>query len=97
MEQALLDKINNGTLDEIDKDMITARVKNATNKIMEEFSNSVERIHALIEEYSIEAKMAGISCKLFHKNDGESDVSLVVGSTSRIEKMFEHEKGDLIK
>lgn len=103
MEQSLIDKFNQNNLDEVDKDMIMARVKYATNKLLEECSNSVERIHALLEEYSVEAKMAGISCivlaqcRLFHKNDGESDVSLVLGSSSRLEAMMEHEKGDLIK
>lgn len=101
MEQSLIDKIKAGTLDEIDEDMIAARVKNATIKIMNECSNSVERISELFKEYSMEAKMAGISCvviaqcKLFHKNDGESDVSFIVGTTPNIEKMFENEKGDL--
>lgn len=101
MEQSLIDKIKQGNLDEIDEEMIAARVKNATTKIMEECANSVERIHVLLEEYSMEAKMAGISIlvlaqtKIFHKNDGESDVCLVVGSTPRIEAMMEHEKGDL--
>lgn len=101
MEQSLIDKMKTGTLDEIDEDMIAARVKSATTKIMDECANSVDRIHALLEEYSVEAKMAGISCvvlaqcKLFHRNDGKSDVSLVIGSTPRLEAMMEYEKGDL--
>ena len=83
MEQSLIDKIKQDNLDEIDKEMISARVKYTTNKIMDECSNSVERINALFKEYSVEAKMAGISCvvlaqcKLFHKNDGESDICLL--------------------
>lgn len=101
MEQSLLNKLHNGTMDEIDEDMITARLKNAATKIMEECSKSVDRLNALFEEYSVEAKMLGLSCvvlaqaKAFHRSDGESDVTLIVGSTPNIEKMFEHEKGDL--
>ena len=101
MEKSLLDKLHNGTMDEIDEDMIAARVKNAVSKIMEECSNSVDRIDALFKEYSEETKIAGVSCvvlaqcKIFHRNDGESDVSLIIGSTPRIEAMIEHEKGDL--
>lgn len=101
MEQSLIDKIKAGTLDEIDKDMITARLKNAANKIMDECSNSVDRISALFKEYAMEAKMLGISCvvltqaKAFHRSDGESDVAFIVGTTPNIEKMFENEKGDL--
>lgn len=33
MEQCLIDKVKAGTLDEIDKDTIAARVKNATIKL----------------------------------------------------------------
>ena len=101
MEQTLINKIKQGNLDEIDKDMITARLKYAADKIMDECSNSVDRINALFKEYSVEAKLLGISCvviaqaKAFHRSDGESDVTFVVGTTPNLEKMFEYEKGDL--
>jgi uncharacterized Zn finger protein len=101
MEQSLINKLKQNNLDEIDKDMIAARVKNASIKIMDECSNSVDRINALLEEYSVEAKLAGISCvllsqvKAFHRSDGESDVAFIVGTTPNIEQMFDHEKGGL--
>ena len=101
MEQILIDKIKAGTLDEIDKEMIAARVKNATDKIMTECANSIERINALLEEYSVEVEMAGISCvllsqcKLFHRNDGESDCCLVVGSSRNLSAILDHAKSGL--
>lgn len=101
MEQSLIDKIKAGTLDEIDKDMLTARLKNAATKIMDECSKSVDRLSELFKEYPIETKLLGISCvvlaqaKAFHRSDGESDVTFIVGTTPNIEKMFENEKGDL--
>lgn len=101
MEQSLIDKIKQDNLDEIDKEMIVARVKNATNKIMAECANSANRINTLLEEYSVEAKLVGLSCvllaqsKMFHRNDGKSDVGLVVGATPNIVAMLDHEKGDL--
>lgn len=101
MEQSLIDKIKQDKLDEVDKDMIAARIKNATITIMEECTNSIERISALFDEYAIEAKMAGLSCvflvqpKMFHKNDGKSDACLVVGSTPNISAMLDDVKEGL--
>lgn len=101
MEKSLLDKIHNGTTDEIDKEMIMARCKNATIKFIDAFSECLDRMSDIADEYEDELRLVGLSCvmlvqtKMFHKNDGESDSTYVFGKSSNIEPMLEHIKGEL--
>ena len=101
MEKSLLEKIHNGTTDEIDKEMIVARCKNATIKFMDAFSECIDRMSDIADEYEDELRLVGLSCvmlvqtKMFHKNDGESDSSYVFGKSSSINSMIEHFKEEL--
>jgi hypothetical protein len=64
MEQALMDKLKNGTLDEIDKDMIAARIKNVDKQIetvLEQLSNNIRALRNICAEYSEEASLLGFT------------------------------------
>lgn len=53
MEKQLMDKIRNHTTDEIDKDMIMARLKSAHSKlddILEELGTVMDKLHDLCDE-----------------------------------------------
>lgn len=62
MEKSLFEKLKNGTCDEIDEDMITARVKVVHQKLLEslrDLGKVSERIGQICEEYKEEAYILG--------------------------------------
>lgn len=64
MEQALMDKFKNGTLDEIDKDMITARIKNVDTQIgqvLEQISNNIHALSEICTEHKEEVALIGFT------------------------------------
>lgn len=61
MEQALLEKLRNNNCDEIDKDMIIARVKNAMNeykKVIDAFDAGIDYLY---KNYADEMKLCGVA------------------------------------
>ena len=59
-----MDKLKNGTLDEIDKDMITARIKNVDKQIgtvLEQLSANVRALSNIYAEHSKEASLLGFT------------------------------------
>ena len=64
MEQALMDKLMNGTLDEIDKDMVVARIKNVDKqieKVLEQISDNIRALRDICAEHSDEASLLGFT------------------------------------
>lgn len=62
MEKSLFEKLKNGTCDEIDKDMITARVKVVHQELLKslkDLGKISERIGQICEEYKEEAYIIG--------------------------------------
>ena len=58
MEPALVEKLKNGTADEIDIDMIAARCKNAHNQLLSMVDKFTNELQAFIEEHGDELKIA---------------------------------------
>ena len=61
MEKALLEKLRNNNCDDIDKDMILARVKNAMNeykKVIDAFDAGIDYLY---KNYADELKMCGVA------------------------------------
>ena len=59
MEKALLEKLRNNNCDDIDKDMILARVKNAMNeykKVIDAFDAGIDYLYKNGFEYSEQQK-----------------------------------------
>lgn len=64
MEQALMDRLKEGTLDDIDKDMITARVKNVDKRIetvLAQISADIRVLGGICSEYQEEVSLLGFS------------------------------------
>lgn len=62
MEKSLFEKLKNGTCDEIDRDMIAARVKVVHQKLLEslrDLGEVSERIGQICKEYKEEACLIG--------------------------------------
>jgi hypothetical protein len=98
MEQSLIEKMKNGTADDIDKDMIVSRVLNAVKhlqKVCEGFSDSVKKVY---EEYGDELKMAGTSLVMgvnvsTLNKDSDCLTKIVIGTNQNIKVIFD----DLLK
>ena len=61
MEKVLLEKIANDTCDEIDKDMIVARIGNALTKMHLAFKEFEKELRDLHENYLDEMKLADVA------------------------------------
>ena len=60
MEKALIEKWRNGTMDEVDKEMFRARLRVATNKIMD----GLQAISDATELYPDEMRIMGVCLSL---------------------------------
>ena len=78
MEKQLMDKIRNHTTDEIDKDMIIARLKSAHSQIediLDELNKSLSKLHNLCQDKKDEMALLNfrfiLACddKIIHDND----------------------------
>lgn len=68
MEQALLDKLKNGTADDIDLEMIAARCKVAGKALDEVCHEFCDRIEKLYDEYEAEYKLLHSTVVMFYKD-----------------------------
>ena len=82
MEKQLMDKIRNHTTDEIDKDMIIARLKAAhaeVEDILNDLSKSLDRLHNLCQDKKDEMALLDfrfiLACddKVIHDDDSGHD------------------------
>lgn len=98
MEKSLIEKMKNGTADDIDKEMVVSRVLNAVkhlNKVCDDFSNNVKKVY---EDYGDELKMAGASVVMgvnvsTCNKDPDCLVKIVIGSNKDVKVIFD----DLLK
>lgn len=95
MEKSLIEKMKNGTADDIDKDMIISRVLKAVkelHKVTSAFSESLEKLK---EQYADELKMSGATIVMgvavptlskVEGNDFELLTEVIVGSSDNVDK-----------
>lgn len=101
MEKSLLDKIHNRTMDEVDKDMVAARCKNACDQIFNTASECIEKLDKVCKEFDDEIHLMGISLvltgqiKAFHREDKELECGLIIGTTKNVSEILDTVKGDL--
>ena len=72
MEQALMDKLKEGTLDDIDKDMITARIKNVNKQIeavLGQISAGIRVLGGICSEHQEEVSLLGFSFVCAYDNN----------------------------
>ena len=90
MEKSLIEKIEKGNCDEIDLDMITARVMIATKKLHNLFGQFGDSLKELCNEYSKELEIAGvgITCGCTDCTDKADEVGfkVVYGAKNIVEK-----------
>ena len=101
MEKALLNKIHNRTMDEIDKEMVTARCKNACDHIFGVASECIDKLNNVCEEFSDEVRLMGISIvfsgqvKALHRTEEETDCGLIIGTSKNISAILDNIRGQL--
>lgn len=91
MEKSLLEKMKNGTCDDIDKAMIASRVLRALKDTMSEVVKFGKKIEELQEQYAAELKMAGFAVVCGSTNiTDENDIGFkcIVGDQSNVMKVF---------
>lgn len=72
MEQALVDKLKNGTLDDIDEDMIIARISNVDKRIeavLKHISANIHILSDICDEYKEEVSLLGFTFVCAYDNN----------------------------
>lgn len=69
MEQALIDKLKDGTADAIDIDMIVARCKNAHNQLLHMVDKFSDELETFINEHEHELKIAKSTIIIGYQDD----------------------------
>ena len=69
MEQALINKLRDGTADDIDVDMIVARCKNAHNQLLSMVDKFTNELEAFIDEHGEELKIAKSTIVMGYQDD----------------------------
>lgn len=100
MEQALIDKMKDGTADNVDKAMIVARVGHAVELVGDLVTKFTEDYNKLYQEYTDEIRMSGISLlmglsahpSMLEKSGNEEDdkiglkTMIITGSSDNLKK-----------
>ena len=96
MEKSLIEKMKNGTADDIDKSMIVSRVLDTAKKLQEATDAFTDALKQLGEEHKDEMRMAGTTVvmgvavpaltKPANGNDFELVAKVVVGSEVNVKK-----------
>ncbi len=81
MERALMEKLENGTCDEIDKEMIASRCLSARKEIRRIFGQLDKDLRELAENYADELRVSrvGIVCGVTDCTDDDGDIQFKVG------------------
>ncbi len=91
MEKALLEKLKNGTVDEIDVDMITARVMYVLRQMFALMKDFEGKFQNLVNEYPDELKMGGLGVVVgvTEVTDFGSDIGfkIIYGSNEQVKKI----------
>ena len=69
MEQALINKLKDGTADAIDVDMIVARCQNAHNQLLNMVDKFTSELKAFIDEHEHEFKIAKSTIVMGYQDD----------------------------
>ena len=95
MEKSLLEKMKNGTCDEIDRDMIIARVGVAGTEMMKLVSKFCDDLKNLTTEYKDELRMIDfgivLGCtEMTDEFNGGADIgsNVMYGSSKQLKKIF---------
>lgn len=95
MEKSLIEKMENGTCDDIDKEMIVSRVLKAVkelNKVVDTFTDSLKELR---EQYADELKLSGATIvfgvavtSLSHEKEKDFELlsECVIGTPSNVDK-----------
>ncbi|SEP82431.1 hypothetical protein SAMN04487977_101534 [Treponema bryantii] len=101
MEESLRKKIEDGTYDEIDKDMIISRIMKSIkvkDEIAIEFANKIKN---LVDEYHDELKLARFGIVMavtdITEEDDECGVKIVYGSSDSILKLMRILSEEVVK
>lgn len=98
MEQSLIEKMENGTCDEIDKEMISARICDFHVKLMNLCDDFCDKVKELVSGHEIEMGLSGHAIVMGVISDVEkrTPVKMVVGRPNLCEKVY-GEIGETIK
>ena len=90
MEKSLLEKMANGTCDEIDRDMITARVLDFHEKLVELCSDFCKKTQELIRGHEVEMGLSGHAVVMGVLDDVRNcvPIQMIVGSPNLCEKVY---------
>ena len=102
MEQALIDKMKDGTADNVDKAMIVARVGHAVELVGDLVTKFAEDFSKLHQEYPDEIRMSGITLlmgvsalpSILEKSGNEEDdkiglkTMIITGSSDNLKKLL---------
>jgi hypothetical protein len=98
MEQSLIEKMKSGTCDEIDRDMISARVYDFHEKLMDLCSDFCDKVKELVSGHEVEMGLSGHAIVMGVISDiGKSTpIQMVVGRPNLCEKVY-GEIGETLK
>lgn len=90
MEQSLIEKMKNGTCDEIDRDMISARVYDFHEKLMDLCGDFCEKVKELVSGHEVEMGLSGhaIVMGVISDIEEETPIKMVVGRPNLCEKVY---------
>ena len=103
MEQALLNRLKDGTADEIDVDMIASRCMNANEKLLDLMHNFTDELQKLTEEYEEEFKIGGCTVIMAYTDKPtemmgrDAAIKIAYGRGPRIRGLLENLQKEVTK
>lgn len=98
MEKSLVEKMKSGTCDEIDRDMISARVFDFHKKLMDLCGDFCDKVKELVSGHEVEMGLSGHAIVMGVISDIEQStpIQMVVGRQNLCEKVY-NEMGEHLK
>lgn len=90
MEKVLIEKLRNHTCDQIDKDMIYARITDFHEKLSNLCNKFAKDVEALVEGNEVEMAMSGhaVVMSLLNEVQNETPIIMIVGRPSLCDKVY---------
>ncbi len=90
MEQSLVEKLKSGSYDEIDKEMISARVCDFHEKLMDLCGDFCDKVKELVSGHEVEMGLSGHAIVMGVISDVEKStpIQMVVGRPNLCEKVY---------
>lgn len=90
MEQSLVEKLKSGSYDEIDKEMISARVCDFHEKLMDLCGDFCDKVKELVSGHEVEMGLSGHAIVMGVISDVEqrTPIQMVVGRPNLCEKVY---------